>query len=280
MRTTAMSFTFDVGTREMPTSRGAPLSPATARPKEEQIRREGGIAAVGRRELAASIGRGPEVEWPEAPTARPAAMTATEQIIWAHRVDRHSARAPCSQARRCRCTDLLRPQTDRALRIHTQSDHERPDDRGLGRPRSRTITLSLRARTRDRRQERDRSCVRRSADLRPPLLQRIQATASSTSTFPSKGWSSRAVHRWGRCAQPRLWRVRRGGLGGGSTTDWASDGHRGGTSRSRAPVGWRSLASSAVGGRQGHRDGTAPAVGRRAGRGLFGRIADAGRQMR
>ncbi len=80
-------FTFDVSTREIANvTRGRRYQPRSLAPKEEQIRREGGIVAVGRREFAASIGALPEVDWPEARTAR--GMTATEQIIWAHRVDK------------------------------------------------------------------------------------------------------------------------------------------------------------------------------------------------
>jgi 3-isopropylmalate/(R)-2-methylmalate dehydratase large subunit len=54
--------------------------------KEEEIRRSGGIVAAGRRELRASVARDPVVEFPDESIARH--MTATEQIVWAHRVDR------------------------------------------------------------------------------------------------------------------------------------------------------------------------------------------------
>ena len=58
--------------------------PLTA--KENEIRRSGGILAVGRREFRASRNRPPRVEWPDPELAR--RMTSTEQIVWAHRVDK------------------------------------------------------------------------------------------------------------------------------------------------------------------------------------------------
>jgi 3-isopropylmalate/(R)-2-methylmalate dehydratase large subunit len=61
-------------------------------PKEEEIRRSGGIFAVGRRELRRSVETRPDVSWPDAETAR--TMTSTEQIVWAHRVDKDAKVAP------------------------------------------------------------------------------------------------------------------------------------------------------------------------------------------
>ena len=58
--------------------------PLTA--KEDEIRRTGGIFAAGRRELRRSIETPPRIEWPDAQTARP--LTSTEQVVWAHRVDK------------------------------------------------------------------------------------------------------------------------------------------------------------------------------------------------
>jgi 3-isopropylmalate/(R)-2-methylmalate dehydratase large subunit len=55
-------------------------------PKEDEIRRTGGIFAAGRRELRHSIETAPRIEWPDADTAR--GLTSTEQVIWAHRVDK------------------------------------------------------------------------------------------------------------------------------------------------------------------------------------------------
>ncbi len=56
--------------------------------KENEIRRTGGIFAVGRAEFRESVEREPAIVWPDARTA--AGLTTTEQIVWAHRVDRHA----------------------------------------------------------------------------------------------------------------------------------------------------------------------------------------------
>jgi 3-isopropylmalate/(R)-2-methylmalate dehydratase large subunit len=58
--------------------------PLTA--KEDEIRRTGGIVAAGRREFRASLERQPAIEFPDETMAR--GMTTTEQIVWAHRVDK------------------------------------------------------------------------------------------------------------------------------------------------------------------------------------------------
>jgi 3-isopropylmalate/(R)-2-methylmalate dehydratase large subunit len=60
--------------------------------KEDEIRRTGGIFTVGRSELKDSIERKPEIVWPNAEQA--AKMTTTEQIIWAHRVDKDAEVVP------------------------------------------------------------------------------------------------------------------------------------------------------------------------------------------
>jgi 3-isopropylmalate/(R)-2-methylmalate dehydratase large subunit len=60
--------------------------------KEDEIRRSGGIFAIGRREFRESVGRAPAVAWPDADTAR--RLTTTEQIVWAHRVDKDARVEP------------------------------------------------------------------------------------------------------------------------------------------------------------------------------------------
>jgi 3-isopropylmalate/(R)-2-methylmalate dehydratase large subunit len=54
--------------------------------KEDEIRRTGGIFTAGRRELRHATETMPRVLWPDPATAR--RLTTTEQIVWAHRVDR------------------------------------------------------------------------------------------------------------------------------------------------------------------------------------------------
>ena len=79
-------FEFDPDTRRLTNvTQGRTYEPVPLTPKEEEIRRSGGIVALGRRELRDSGRRVGHVEFPDASRAR--SMTATEQIIWAHRVD-------------------------------------------------------------------------------------------------------------------------------------------------------------------------------------------------
>ncbi|HWP99680.1 MAG TPA: aconitase family protein [Vicinamibacterales bacterium] len=80
-------FEFHVESRRLRNlTRGRTYEPLPLSPKEEEIRRSGGIVAVGRREFLASIARVPVVDWPDAAAAW--RMTSTEQILWAHRVDK------------------------------------------------------------------------------------------------------------------------------------------------------------------------------------------------
>ncbi len=80
-------FRFDVATRELTNiTREKTYHPVPLSEKEEEIRRSGGIFAIGRREFLDSLRREPEVVFPDPETAR--GMTTTEQIVWAHRVDK------------------------------------------------------------------------------------------------------------------------------------------------------------------------------------------------
>ncbi len=81
------AFAFDPATRRLTNeTRSRSYEPVPLSPKEEEIRAGGGIFAVGRREFRRSVETSPEIRWPDPDTAR--ALTATEQIVWAHRVDR------------------------------------------------------------------------------------------------------------------------------------------------------------------------------------------------
>jgi 3-isopropylmalate/(R)-2-methylmalate dehydratase large subunit len=80
-------FSFDPETRRLTNeTRGKTYDPVPLTPKEDEIRRTGGIVAAGRRELETARGTTPKIEWPDAHRAR--RMTSTEQIVWAHRVDK------------------------------------------------------------------------------------------------------------------------------------------------------------------------------------------------
>ena len=84
------AFAFDPVTRRLTNeTRNRTYEPVTLTQKEEEIRRSGGIIAIGRRGFEESIALKPRVDWPEAETAR--TLTTTEQIVWAHRVDKDAA---------------------------------------------------------------------------------------------------------------------------------------------------------------------------------------------
>jgi 3-isopropylmalate/(R)-2-methylmalate dehydratase large subunit len=84
---------FDPDTRALTNfTRGKTYAPVPLTPKEDEIRRTGGIFAVGRREFRASVETAPVIEWPDAATAR--GLTTTEQILWAHRVDKNAEVRP------------------------------------------------------------------------------------------------------------------------------------------------------------------------------------------
>ncbi len=73
-------------------TRAKSYEPKALTPKEEEIRRTGGIIAMGRREVSAAGRRKPAVEFPD--PLRACTMTSTEQILWAHRVDKASEVRP------------------------------------------------------------------------------------------------------------------------------------------------------------------------------------------
>jgi 3-isopropylmalate/(R)-2-methylmalate dehydratase large subunit len=80
-------FTFDPGARTLVNvTQKRTYEPLPLTPKEDEIRRSGGIVALGRREFRESVGRPPAIEFPEESLA--VHMTTTEQILWAHRVDK------------------------------------------------------------------------------------------------------------------------------------------------------------------------------------------------
>jgi 3-isopropylmalate/(R)-2-methylmalate dehydratase large subunit len=86
-------FTFDPATREIVNvTQGKTYQPVPLTAKEDEIRRSGGIFAIGRREFRASVERTPQVIFPDAERAR--RMSTTEQIIWAHRVDKDAEVKP------------------------------------------------------------------------------------------------------------------------------------------------------------------------------------------
>jgi 3-isopropylmalate dehydratase small subunit len=86
-------FTYDPTTRQIVNvTQGRTYDPVPLTAKEDEIRKSGGIFAVGRREFRSSVERQPQVVFPDASVAR--RMSTTEQIVWAHRVDKDAAVKP------------------------------------------------------------------------------------------------------------------------------------------------------------------------------------------
>jgi 3-isopropylmalate/(R)-2-methylmalate dehydratase large subunit len=81
------AFSFDPPSRRLTNeTQGKTYEAVPLTAKEDEIRRTGGIVELGRREFRRSVETAPRIEWPDPETAR--RLTATEQVIWAHRVDK------------------------------------------------------------------------------------------------------------------------------------------------------------------------------------------------
>jgi 3-isopropylmalate/(R)-2-methylmalate dehydratase large subunit len=113
-------FTFDPSSRTLVNvTRARTYQPAPLSDKEEEIRRSGGIFAVGRREFRRSIEVIPSLDWADEHLAR--GMTSTEQILWAHRVDRDRPRQAFAPGTTLRAYADLLPASDGTapFAIHT-----------------------------------------------------------------------------------------------------------------------------------------------------------------
>ena len=246
-------------------TQGKDYVPLPLTPKEDEIRQSGGIFAAGRRELRRSVEQAPAIEWPDAARAR--TMTATEQILWAHRVDKDAAVTPGATLRVY--ADLL-PASDGTapFAIHTfnqitgghtidprqaaiANDHfvftGRDDDE-----KQTAIGRAFAAAARDR-----------AALLRDTRRRHLPLLLSGAGTrLPG------TVHPRRRLAQPCLWRVRRGRHRRGihDARLRVGDGLCLRHARSRAARGVHGT-HPALGRRQGHRPRAAPPMGDPAGAG-------------
>jgi 3-isopropylmalate/(R)-2-methylmalate dehydratase large subunit len=87
------TFAFDPVSRKLVNeTQGKSYEPVPLTPKEDEIRRSGGIFAMGRREFRESVKSPLRIVWAEAATAK--GLTTTEQILWAHRVDKDATVEP------------------------------------------------------------------------------------------------------------------------------------------------------------------------------------------
>jgi 3-isopropylmalate/(R)-2-methylmalate dehydratase large subunit len=92
------AFAFDPATRRLTNlTQDRTYDPLPLTAKEDEIRRTGGIFKAGRREFRASVETAPRIEWPDPDQSR--RMTSTEQIVWAHRVDKRSDLVPGATVR-------------------------------------------------------------------------------------------------------------------------------------------------------------------------------------
>ncbi|MGE0490352.1 MAG: aconitase family protein [Vulcanimicrobiota bacterium] len=80
-------FTFETGSRRLTNvTQKKSYEVVSLTRQEDSIRKNGGIFALGRREFPSSVTDKPQVRFPDPDQA--AHMTTTEQILWAHRVDK------------------------------------------------------------------------------------------------------------------------------------------------------------------------------------------------
>ncbi|MEM7263612.1 MAG: aconitase family protein [Planctomycetota bacterium] len=86
-------FSYDTGSRKIENlTQGKSYEPIPLTEKEDEIRQSGGIFAIGRREFRAATETQPVIEWADDKTA--AGLTTTEQIVWAHRVNKDTVVEP------------------------------------------------------------------------------------------------------------------------------------------------------------------------------------------
>ena len=270
------AFAFDPGrARARPTRRrGRPTTPV---PLTAEGRRDPPRAAAssrsGRREFRASVrARAARSSGPTPRRAR--RMTTTEQIVWAHRVDKDAdGRA---RARRCASTPTCcPPPTARRRSRSTPSTRSPAATRSTrARRRSPTTTSSSPARTTTTGRRRSAAQFAAAARHREAVLRRRPATASSTSTSPSRasccpGSSSPAPTR---TAAPTAPTARSASA---SARRRSASAGRPATSTSRWPkqrrVVFRGRLQPWVT-RQGHRARAAAPLGREAVAGHVGRV--------
>ena len=151
------AFAFDPDTRVLTNeTRSRTYEPVALTPKEDEIRRSGGIFALGRREFAESVTRTPEITWPDPDTAR----TLTT------------------------CRPPMAPRRSRSTPSTTSPVATRS---GRARSRSRTtISCSPASRPTTSRPRSDARSRRRTDSSAPTTRRR--ATGSSTSISPSRAW--------------------------------------------------------------------------------------------
>ena len=188
-------------------TQGKTYDPVPLTPKEDEIRRSGGIFAIGRREFRSSVERTPEVVFPDA-DARAADVDDRADRLGASRRQGRRGQAGRDASRLCRPAAGV-GRHGAVCDSHLQSDHRRQHDRSAaGGHRQRSLRVHRQARRRQadgdrpavRGAARDREAVLRDAGRRhlPLLLSRAGPGGAG------------AVHSRRRLALARLRRLRRG----------------------------------------------------------------------
>ena len=202
-------------------------------------------------------------------------MTSTEQIVWAHRVDKSRRGHAGRDAARLRRPAAGVGRHGAVRDPHLQSDHRRRRHlSAAGGDRQRSLRLHRQGRRRqaDRDRPRVRAAARhREAVLRDARRRHLPFLLSRAGARRCRASSSPAPTRTAAPTAPT------------ARSAWASDRRRSGsagrpatsTSRWRRRGAWCSAAAAAVGQRQGHRARAAAAVGREA---VAGHVGGAGRR--
>ena len=268
-------FTFDPVSRAIANvTQGKTYTPVPLSAKEEEIRRSGGIFAVGRREFTASVETPPSLDWPDAALARRHDDDRADRLGAPRRQATCRARIS-SRARRCASTrTCCRPPTARRRSRFTRSTRSPAARRSFrARRRSPTTTSCSPARTRTTSRRRSAARSRPRTAWRSRTTRR-RATASSISTFPSRASCCPASSFPGADSHSRAYGAYGAvGIGVGSTTlgirlvDRLHLLH----AREGAPRGVH-RAPQSVGRRQGHRARAAAPLGREAVAGHVGRV--------
>ena len=182
--------TFDPVTRQLAQRRrrARPTTPVPLSPKEEEIRRSGGIFAVGRREFRRSVETPPSLDWPDA------AVGARHDDDRADRLGAPRRQGPEGggpqagrDAARLRRSAAGVRRHGAVLDSHVQPDHRRQHDLSApGGDRQRSLRLHRQGRRRqaDLHRPRVRAAARHARSRTTPR----PATASSISISPSRGW--------------------------------------------------------------------------------------------
>ena len=207
-------FSFDPESRQLTNvTQNQDLRADAAHAKEDELRKSGGIVAAGRRELRSSIERSPVIEFPDPSIAR--SMTTTEQIIWAHRVDKEQRQLKPGDTLRV-YADLL-PASDGTAPFAIHTFNQITGGRAIY-PRQAAIAndhFVFTGREDDDKQTSIGRAFAREQGLKPPYYA-TPGDGIFHFYFPEQGLVlARTVHSRRRLSQPRLRRVRRSRHGRG-----------------------------------------------------------------